>query len=600
MVYLLSGSISPVDSLLSTFDEQDISQKNIISAIDFTYQNNLDSLIYIVDKGLNYAVERNDEYLEAYLEFVKGRHYCETGYLEKAKNHLDKSLNYNFKNKDPKLSGKVYFYLATTLSNLDDYETPLALHAKGLELFKEFDEEIWMLRTYVSLGWVHRERGEQDKATSAYIKALKLAEKNNSEYGMFDCLHELGYIYLDNRQFAKADSTFHLVLDIANKLKSPQRQSIAYGDLSSLMFDRGDYQKSLKYNKEDLAIQRSLGFHKDLALIYNNIASCLIHLEQYDSAIQYSKLALNLDVDYRAKYEEVRSYLNLGSANLKLKNESLAEDYIRKGITLSEEISNADLIQSGKYTLYEVYKSMAEYALALKYLEEHQILRDSVYGLERTRQIAEIETKYETAKKEQLINLLNAEKKTATLKRNSYLIILIALTVTIIILTLWYRHNQKKTRMIRAVEKRINKERLDKYEKELNLYTTLLIQKNDDIVKLNNDLTQLKDQKQSDPFYQEAISGLMKSTILTDYEWQEFKKKFLNVYPGFFVNLKEKYPDLTETEERLFALKRLHLTNKEISAMLGISADSVGKSKYRMKKKLKLSEEDLELLLQNV
>ena len=84
----------------------------------------------------------------------------------------------------------------------------------------------------------------------------------------------------------------------------------------------------------------------------------------------------------------------------------------------------------------------------------------------------------------------------------------------------------------------------------------------------------------------EYIRQLTQSSILTDKDWVRFKTTFEEVHKNFFVKLKSKQPGLTESEIRLAALTKLNLSTKEMANMLGISTDSIHKSRYRLRKKL--------------
>jgi DNA-binding CsgD family transcriptional regulator len=84
------------------------------------------------------------------------------------------------------------------------------------------------------------------------------------------------------------------------------------------------------------------------------------------------------------------------------------------------------------------------------------------------------------------------------------------------------------------------------------------------------------------------ISELTQQTILTEQDWYKFKSLFEKIYPGFFIKLKEKFPDITVAEQRMAALTRLRLTTKQIASMLGISVDSVHKSRQRLRQRFQV------------
>ncbi|MGB3463702.1 MAG: helix-turn-helix transcriptional regulator [Cyclobacteriaceae bacterium] len=89
----------------------------------------------------------------------------------------------------------------------------------------------------------------------------------------------------------------------------------------------------------------------------------------------------------------------------------------------------------------------------------------------------------------------------------------------------------------------------------------------------------------------EKFEKLLNSVLLTENDWSDFRKVFDQLHHGFLPVLKMKHPDLTEGEKRLAVLIKLRLSNKEMARMLGISPNSIVKSRYRLKKKLLSSDE---------
>lgn len=75
-------------------------------------------------------------------------------------------------------------------------------------------------------------------------------------------------------------------------------------------------------------------------------------------------------------------------------------------------------------------------------------------------------------------------------------------------------------------------------------------------------------------------------TILTGNDWLKFKDYFGKAYPNYWESLQTKLPKLTQSDERLLALMKLQLGNKEIAAATGVSAESVRVSIHRLRKKI--------------
>jgi DNA-directed RNA polymerase specialized sigma24 family protein len=155
-------------------------------------------------------------------------------------------------------------------------------------------------------------------------------------------------------------------------------------------------------------------------------------------------------------------------------------------------------------------------------------------------------------------------------------------------------------------EKELAAKEKEFHESELNSFTQSLREKNNIIENLKNEIEK---RTNSDNTAAPSISKenenrtfltqLTQETILTEEQWRGFRQKFERVHRGFFHKFAQAVPEATESELRLAALTKLEMTNNEIAAMLGISPESVTKTRYRLRKKIG-KEEDLESVLKEI
>jgi DNA-binding CsgD family transcriptional regulator len=78
--------------------------------------------------------------------------------------------------------------------------------------------------------------------------------------------------------------------------------------------------------------------------------------------------------------------------------------------------------------------------------------------------------------------------------------------------------------------------------------------------------------------------------ILNEKDWILFRERFEQHIPGLYQHLKDRYPSLTPAEIRLFMLIKLNFDTLEVSEALGISKESVWRSRHRLSQKLGLTE----------
>ena len=123
---------------------------------------------------------------------------------------------------------------------------------------------------------------------------------------------------------------------------------------------------------------------------------------------------------------------------------------------------------------------------------------------------------------------------------------------------------------------------------QMELFRQSIIEKTSLIEKLQE---QVED-KETTAEQLQILDELSRQTILTEDDWDKFKKLFEKIYPGFFMKLKERAIDITVAEQRMAALTRLHLTPKQMASMLGISPLSVHKTRQRLRQRLQITSEN--------
>ncbi len=547
-----------------------------------------------LDSAYDLAKELGDQKKISEIKLERGKHYFRFGRLKKAQSVLEEAIELTRNGRNPFVYARANHFLGSTYANQDDYYTSIERYKIAKDYYEKEDFSDHLSEVLANMGWSYRERGELNEAMDVYMKALKIAEEINSPTNLFNVYHELGYIYLEQGDTSLAENTFKKTLALAQELNSRTRISYANGDLAILYFKKKNYQKALWHNKQDLLIQKELGNKRDLPMIFNNIADCFFKLGAYDSTILYAENALAVDVDQRSTYENAQSKIKIAKANIARGIYGEASKLLTEARIAGSTIGSIDVKRNALNQLYLLARKKKDYKNALIYFESYKALQDSIFNLTINRQIEEIKAAYDLDKSEQKIINLDLERQNAIGRRNLYFVALVLMAIIGVISFLYNRLIRIKNGMILRRNKKIADAQLDKAKSELELYTKMLADKNKLINKLNDEYSKVKGEiKILAPDASKKIKKLIKSTLLTDKEWDEFKERFEQIYPTFFIQLREKYPKLTTTEEKLFALSKLKLKNKEIGSMLGVSPSSVAKSKNRLGKKIAVSPDQI-------
>jgi ligand-binding sensor domain-containing protein/DNA-binding CsgD family transcriptional regulator len=168
-----------------------------------------------------------------------------------------------------------------------------------------------------------------------------------------------------------------------------------------------------------------------------------------------------------------------------------------------------------------------------------------------------------------------------------------------------YEDEQKRLQYIHELE--LNKTeselvtmRNEKLEADINFKNSELASSAMHLVKKGELLTKIKaelTQVMKGIDNPDAITELKKMTRSLseddnmDKEWESFAKHFDKVHSDFVLGLKEAHPNITPNEVKLSAYLRMNLSTKEIAQLMNISVRGVEISRYRLRKKLKISSE---------
>lgn len=170
--------------------------------------------------------------------------------------------------------------------------------------------------------------------------------------------------------------------------------------------------------------------------------------------------------------------------------------------------------------------------------------------------------------------------------RNALLAGIVLLTVIVLLLYNRKRAKEQYRLRVMALRHAAAKRAIEDAREQIATFTRNIIEKND----LIHSLQQQLHGREAEAAVPEQ---LLSYSLLTEEDWEKFRDQFSRAYPTFFDNLDRRMQNLTPAMERLAALMFLKLTNYQIANTLGISKDSVARSKRRLRTGLNLANDQL-------
>lgn len=366
-------------------------------------------------------------------------------------NYANKALYLAIKNNDKYRQAESYSAIGVVNYYKSEYAIALQYFRKALNIRTRIRDEIGIATSFSNLALIYDLKGDYSKAIIYNIKALRIREKLNDRSGIAKSLANIGLIYFkqDKSYYKKALEYYFKALDITIKENDNKAMGALLNKIGSVYYEIAKLEKN--HVKKDSLLNKALGYFdkaliiradikdvKGKAITLSNIGNIYGERDDFDKALANYLKALNIHKEYGDKSGLINVLFNI--AYLKTKQGKLDEAIERYKMSLQYALETDEkewLIQNYK-ELSQLYSKSEQYAEAYKLLLKYTQLKDTIFSLKSSNQIAEMQAQYDIDNKEKEIELLKKDNEIAnlSLKRNRELFLIIALLVALILMTL--------------------------------------------------------------------------------------------------------------------------------------------------------------------
>lgn len=517
------------------------------------YQFSEDTSILYLKQALDLARDLHDPIYKTIILSKLGKHYAFKSKFIEAMEYLDLADNILMAFPNDSIQADIHYYKSIVYVNSNQYEKADEQAEKSLKIAQKINDLKRVSVIYFIYNEIYKGIGEPEKALEYAIKF------HQSEIRLKDTVR------------------------IAVAMHNLSRQYLAIGQNDSAKF----------YLQKSIAINTKNENKKYLAINYQNMGALFHNQHQYDSAEFYYHLAIE-------KYQQTGYYLALSDIKRGLANISLDRKDTLKAIKQYRALIDSSDITVSMETRAKSYRKLAYIAFAQRrdkeafiYLEKYKELDDGLKEESSASfaKVLEMQMEYDNQKNSMEISRQRVEIDSQ--RKNIFIIILGSISVVLILVTGFItRLMHTKAQNMTLKQQKLEEELYFK-NREMTSNLMALMKKNEILRDISKELLELE---------KKAIKAETKSTIIKiahrirksrDVElWKEFDIRFNQVHHDFYVSLDLKFPSISPAEKRLCAFLKMNMSTKDISELTGTASNSINTSRYRIRKKMNLSESD--------
>ena len=327
-------------------------------------------------------------------------------------------------------------------------------HDKALEIFlevlayeKEADNKPGMAVALMSIGNAYSIQGKHTLSLDYHLQALKIREESGNKPKIADSCYNIGLLYAELNKLDLALAYLKKSEDIWGKMgnkRSLSDLSISFGDV---YIRQKNYEQAMKHLRIGLKTSGEIGDKRSQSYALGNIGHIFLEKGDYKEALKYAKKSMKISEEISDKWGICKSHFGIGKLYAWLGNFAEAKKNIERGFEVGKELGKNELIRDGHETYSILYEAKKEYKKALEYYKKFHQTDKEIFNEKSSEQLTELQTRYDTLKKEKENEILKNKNKIqalqlsrSTITRNSLIAGFILVCFIFVLLFKKYLH----------------------------------------------------------------------------------------------------------------------------------------------------------------
>ena len=301
--------------------------------------------------------------------------------------------------------------IGLSYSNLGEYHQALEYMFKGIKQKEEIGDKKGMSSGFNNIGNIYNTLGDNAEALRYHLKSLKLKEEINDKVGIAMSHNNIGNIFLAQNNFDKALLSYQKALQLNEELKSTAGIGNASINIGGIYSDQKKYKEALKFYLKAMKAYTDANDQRGVAEAYNNIGDVYTSLNNTQQGLSYQLKSIDLYKKMGDKKGVTEASMSLGVLYTRINDFKNATYFFNQALNLAKELGFKEGIRDAYFNFAKLYSKQKQFDTALAYTKLYHNQKDSILNKENFKQVSELNTNYETEKKEKEILLLTKDQE---------------------------------------------------------------------------------------------------------------------------------------------------------------------------------------------
>lgn len=362
---------------------------------------------------------------------------------DSARKHYISSLAY-YSGKNDTLKAACLRSIAMSLIIENNLDSAIHYSLGALEVYKKIKDSLSIAHIENNLGLLHINIDQYEKGTEYLIEALSYKESLSYKYppkkldiastelNIGIALNTLGKYDRAIDYYKLAQENYFVQEDTAKVWRCEMQ-------IANAWYEKGDYEKAEPIYRDLLSKESFANDPVSRASLLHNFATLLYNKGNNDAeAEQILNEAYELNIAQKNKRSAAKNKNNIAEIYLSQAKYNSVIEHAKMAFKLADEANSVSSKSTASRNMADAYAALGKYKDASIYYKMHAELNDEHFTVEKNRIVSEMEAKYDSEKKQQQIETLNAQQEIKDLnlkqKTTANILVTIALLMTLLLL----------------------------------------------------------------------------------------------------------------------------------------------------------------------
>lgn len=424
------------------------------------------------------------------------------------------------------------------------YEKAVLYEIQLAAYYEKINNEEKLTETLKEIGDTYRNEGVYGSALQYYLYLLKIREEQSDTKGIVNVMNDIGIVFREQRNYKESLRYFADAFDLLRKNPNlTQELGETFSNIGTAYYFMDSYDSANFYFEKAYTLKTKIGNFTEIAKSINDLGLIQNARNNYPEAIKRFTEALNVLANVHSEDFFTTNIIlnNIGTTYLKAGDLKKALEYHKEALYIATQSHIKERVLVSYQSLVETYKAMDDFKSAYQYEHLYNLAKDTLYTNQTAKQIAEMQTRYDSEQKQKSIEILSKQNEINTLdlkRRNQFLIFLgfglLLSAVLGFVIYGRYRFNQKANKLLKSqnieiLEKKqeiiMQRDTLEDQSKELSITLAELDKKSHAVVSSLNYASRIQaailpQKKELDAIFSDCLLFFQpRSVVSGDFYW---------------------------------------------------------------------------------